>query len=197
MEMIEYILRMQAIAKIGKTFSQDPYALENYDEIEKVSKQMLEDYQNINLDRDNYYVKDIYPTPNVSVRVIVEKEGKYLLVREIKEQKYSIPGGWCEVFKNLSINGIEEVLQESGYNVEVQDLLAIFNRSKVHATSVSEYAIYISAKIIDKVDNILIETDDVDFFKREQLPALSFKNDIKELDIVFDVYEGKRKPYFD
>lgn len=197
MEMLEYILRMQAIAKVGKLFNTDDYALENYEEIEKLSKEMLEKYQDISLDRANYYAKDIYPTPNVSVRVVVRKDDKYLFVREIKEQKYTIPGGWCEVFSDLSANGIAEVMQESGFEVEVEDLLAVFNRSKHITSSISEYAIYISAKIIGHQSIKLIETDDVAFFARDDLPQLSFKNDPNELAIVFDVIEGKRKPYFD
>lgn len=195
--MLEYILRMQAIAKVGKLFNTDDYALENYEEIEKLSKEMLEKYQDISLDRDNYYAKDIYPTPNVSVRVVVRKDDKYLFVREIKEQKYTIPGGWCEVFSDLSTNGIAEVMQESGFEVEVEDLLAVFNRSKHITSSISEYAIYISAKIVGHQSIKLIETDDVAFFARDDLPQLSFKNDPCELAIVFDVIEGKRKPYFD
>lgn len=199
MDYLEYIIRMQSIAKIGLTFSKDPYAIENYQQIEKLSKEMLEKYTNQNIERDNYFVKDIYPTPSVSVRIIVENEGKILMVRERKEQKYSVPGGWCEVFENASENAYDEVLQESGYKVEMDRILAVFNRSEhlEFKNSVSEYTIYFSAKVVGGFAKESHETDDVAFFDINSLPELSFKNTQQELNIALDVYYNNKETYFD
>ena len=67
----DYIIKIQAIAKIGLTYSKDPYAITNYQEINDLSKAFLEDFINIKLDRPNYFEKDVYPTPNISVRTII------------------------------------------------------------------------------------------------------------------------------
>lgn len=190
---------MQSIAKIGLKFSEDPYALENYQEIQEISSAMLEQYTNENLEHDNYFVRDIYPTPNVSVRVLVEHENKLLFVRERKEKKYSLPGGWCDVFKTAKENALAEVLQESGYIVELDRVLAIFNRGN-HTktkTSISEYSIVFSAKIIGGQATLSHETDRVEFYDRGNLPELSQKNSRHELDLVMDIYYNDKSTYFE
>ena len=43
-EIYDFIIRIQAIAKIGLTYSKDPYAITNYNEINDLSKKFLEDF---------------------------------------------------------------------------------------------------------------------------------------------------------
>ena len=199
MEYLEFIIKMQSIAKIGLKFSTDEYALENYAQIEKISKEMLEKYSKQVIEEDNYFVRDIYPTPNISVRVLVEHEGKFLFVRERVEQKYSIPGGWCDVFANARKNAFDEVLQESGFEVELDRLLAVFNRGEYTTVknSISEYCLVFSAKIVGGFAQISHETDDVGFYDVNELPELSHKNTQQELTICFDVYYNNKNTYFD
>ena len=54
-EFYNYIIKMLSIAKIGKVFSTDPYALDNYNQIEKISMKMLEDFEHLKFDRQNYF----------------------------------------------------------------------------------------------------------------------------------------------
>ena len=67
----EFLLKIQSIAKIGLLFSKDPYAIENYETLQELSHQMIDTYTGIPLNRPNVFVRDIYPTPNVSVRTFV------------------------------------------------------------------------------------------------------------------------------
>lgn len=199
MDYLEFVLRMQSIAKVGLKFNKDPYALENYKIIEEESKAILEKYTNSTFEEDNYYVRDLYPTPNVSTRVMVVEEGKILLVREIKSQDYSLPGGWCEVFETARKNAIDEVKQESGYEVALDRILGIFNRQDYQdvKSSISEYAIYFSAHIIGGKRSTSHETDDVNFFSIDELPPLSYKNTLEEIKTAYDIYLNNKEPYFD
>lgn len=47
----------------------------------------------------NVFKKDVYPTPNVSVRTIFLSEDKKMvfLVREAVDGGWSFPGGWTEI----------------------------------------------------------------------------------------------------
>lgn len=199
MNYLEFVLRMQSIAKIGLKFNKDPYALENYKIIEEESKAILEKYTNSSFDENNYYIRDIYPTPNVSTRVLVVQEDKILLVREIASQNYSLPGGWCEVFETASKNAIDEVKQESGYEVALDRILGIFYTQKYKKvkSSISEYAIYFSAHIIGGIRSTSHETDDVNFFSIDNLPVLSHKNSEEEIKKAYDIYLNNKEPYFD
>lgn len=193
---LEYILRMQSIAKIGLKFSSDPYALENYQQVQELSREMLNDLLKEDLIEDNYYQRDIYPTPNVSVRVLIEKDNEILFVRERTEQKYVLPGGWCEVFQSLSKNAYDEALQETGFQIETDRILAIFNRG-ISKSSTSEYLVVISAKIRAGEKKINHECDDIDFFSIDNMPPLSHKMTSEELEKVLKVYKNKLEPYFD
>lgn len=193
---LEYILRMQSIAKIGLKFSSDPYALENYQQVQELSKEMLNDLMGEEIIKDNHYQRDVYPTPNVSVRVLIEQDNKYLFVRERFEQKYVIPGGWCEVFQPLSKNAIDEVAQETGFQIKTGRILAIFNRG-VDKSSTSEYLVVISAKIVSGEKKINHECDDIDFFSYDNLPPLSHKMSSDELNKIIEIYENELEPYFD
>ena len=73
-QIYDFILKVQSIAKIGLVFSKDPYAISNYQEINDLSNEFLQDFQNVRYDRNNYFKRDIYPTPNVSVRTIILKK---------------------------------------------------------------------------------------------------------------------------
>ena len=70
-QIYDYIVKIQSIAKIGLVFSKDPYALTNYQQINDISLKMLEEFMEVKFDRPNYFKRDVYPTPNVSVRTVI------------------------------------------------------------------------------------------------------------------------------
>lgn len=60
------------------------------------------------------------------VGVLVEQDGKFLLVRESKpgrEGLYNTPGGHVEPHETLFESAIREVREESGYEIELTGLL--------------------------------------------------------------------------
>ena len=75
-QIYDYILKIQSIAKIGLVYSKDPYAITNYNEINNLSMKFLEEFLEVEFDRPNYFKRDIYPTPNVSVRTVIFNEDK-------------------------------------------------------------------------------------------------------------------------
>ena len=75
----DFLLKINSIARIGLTFSTDPYALTNYQTILDESNRMIENFEHINLTPNTIFERRIYPTPNISVRqeagadVIIER----------------------------------------------------------------------------------------------------------------------------
>ena len=180
----DYILKIQAISKIGLTYSKDPYALTNYKEINDLSTKFLEDFLEINLGRPNYFERNVYPTPNVSVRTIIfnEDKSKVLLVREAALQAYSLPGGWADLYDSPSQTAKNECLQEAGAEIEIVRLVGIANRTPFkQATSIPEYVVIFEAKIKDLHKEHEYETDDVGFFDIDNLPPISKKTSKEEL----------------
>lgn len=181
----QFIMKALAISKIGLKYSSDPYALENYAELQELALQQLSKLTQTEF-QDNFYNRDLYPTVNVSVRTIVTNEAnEVLMVKEKSEQLWSFPGGWCDVLESPQENAIKEVVQESGYQIKIDRLLGVFFRDKYKERKqslISEYCIYFHGSIIEKVSEHNHEIVDVGFFKQDKLPSLSFKNSKEEVE---------------
>jgi len=184
-EIYDYILKIQAIAKTGLTYSKDPYALTNYEEINKLSLELLEHFMEVKLDRPNYFEKNVYPTPNISVRTVIfnEDKTKVLMVREVSSHTYSLPGGWCDLYDSVGETAIKECLQEAGADIEIVRLVGITNRTPFkNPTSVPDSVVIFEAKIKELHQEHEYETDDVRFFPITHLPELSRKVTIEEIN---------------
>ena len=180
----DFIIKIQAIAKIGLTYSKDPYALTNYQEINDLSKKFLEDFENVKFDRPNYFSKDIYPTPNVSVRTVIlnKDRTKVWVVREAALGTYSLPGGWADLYDSPSKTAKNECSQEAGADIEVVRLVGILDRTPFKSSaSIPEYVIVFEGKIIGDLHEHEYETDDVGWFEIENLPPISRKTSKEEL----------------
>lgn len=180
----QFIMKVLAIAKIGKKFSTDAYALENYEELEELGLQFLNEYSEIDF-TENPFTRDLYPTVNVSVRTICfNDEGKILMVKEKSEHLWSFPGGWCDVYESPSANALKEIFQESGYLAEIKRLIGVFFRDNYKTAKkriISEYALYFEGKLIEQVGSFNHEIEDMGFFDIDDLPPLSYKNSQEEV----------------
>lgn len=184
-EIYDFVLRMQSIAKIGLKYSKDPYALSNYAEINKLSLEFMEKFLEVKFDRPNYFARDIYPTPSVSVRSIIlnKDKTKVLLVREVSSHTYSFPGGWAELYDSPADTARIESMQEAGANIEVVRLIGVLNRTPFKTdASVPEYVIVFEGKLVGDLQEHEYETDDVNWFDINNLPELSRKVTKSEID---------------
>lgn len=194
----EYVMRIMSIARIGQKYTHDDYARENYEELEKLSLDMLNQVS-VEPYEKNIFERDIYPTPNVSVRVMIKQDNQLLMVKEKQDGGWAVPGGWCEVYLSLSENAKKEVKEETGLDVEMTQVLAIMQREKYkdYKSIVSEYVVYVAAHILGGEIQGNHEVTDVGFFNFEQLPELSKKNTITELTRAYNVLLGNKPVQFD
>lgn len=196
-DFLEYLLKISSISKIGLLYSKDLYAIENYQEIQELTTEMLESFQEVNINRHNYFKRDIYPTPNIAVRALLIKDDQVLLVQESEDLTYSFPGGWCDLYDTPSEAIKKEFLQEAGYVVEVERLLAILDRKRDPSSDgLSEYTIWFVVKEVSKTSSHTHETVDVRFFNLDKLPVMSFKTTEKEIEKIIEAYK-QNKTIFD
>ena len=183
-QIYDFILKVQSISKIGLVYSKDPYALTNYKELNDLSTKFLEDFIEVKFDRPNYFARDIYPTPNISVRTIIfnKDKTKVLMVREAALGTYSLPGGWADLYDSPSQTAKNECKQEAGADIEVIRLVGLTSRTPFKApTSIPEYVAIFEARILELHKEHEYETDDVGFFDIDNLPEISRKTSKGEL----------------
>jgi 8-oxo-dGTP diphosphatase len=180
----DFIIKVQAISKIGLTYSKDPYALTNYQELNDLSTRYLQEFTDVKFDRPNYFSKDIYPTPNVSVRTVILNgdKTKVMMVREAALGTYSLPGGWADLYDSPSKTAKNECSQEAGADIEVVRLVGILDRTPFKSSaSIPEYVVVFEGKLLGKLHEHEYETDDVGWFEIDNLPPISRKTSAEEL----------------
>jgi len=195
----EFLAKVLAISRIGLKFSKDPYALENYEELHELAVRQLNELHETP-HSSLPYQRDIYPTPNISVRVLIFNEKNELLMgQEASDGAYAVPGGWCDVFESASENARKEVLQETGLSVKIEKVLCILRRElyREYASMISEYVIYFSASVVSGELKINHEILSLDYFPLDQLPPLSRKMTETELRKALNVVLNKTDVVFD
>lgn len=191
-EFYDFVVKVHSIAKIGLTFSKDAYALENYNELNKISKEMLQNFMDVKFDRPSMFDREIYPTPNISSRtVIVNKSKEILLVKEANSGLWSIPGGWCDLYDSPKEAAFNEVSQEAGVEPEIKRVIGILHRTPFKTNkNIPEYVIVFEGDVEGKeFHEHTHETLEVKFFPLHQLPDMSKKLSMVEIEKIIEAYE--------
>ncbi len=197
-KILAFIKKVQSISQIGLTYSTDPYAVDNYEELKRLSVKMLEEYTDIEPKSYDLYVDFKYPTPQPAVRAMVIQDEKLLLVKEKDSKAWSLPGGWCDVGATPKQTAAKETEEESGYLVDVTKMLAIFDRHNYYQEPLYDvYSMFFLANVIGGEARCNHETDEVGWFKIDDLPELSRKNTIEEIQIAYNVYLNNLETYFE
>jgi hypothetical protein len=108
--------KLQAIAQNGLTFSRDPFDRERYTQLQELAADMLSVELGIPAARARAVWEDErgYATPKVDVRGGVFDGGRVLLVRELSDGRWTLPGGWVDVNDAPSEAVAREIHEESG-----------------------------------------------------------------------------------
>jgi ADP-ribose pyrophosphatase YjhB (NUDIX family) len=174
---LEWAKQLQSIAQAGLTYSKDIYDLERFEAIRKISVEIVQEHTGL----DKTVISDLfanetgYATPKVDVRAVVFKDDKILMVREIHDGMWSLPGGWADIGFTPGEVAVKEVKEESGYDVKAVKLLAVTDYKR-HAHPPSPYHVYklfIQCEIVGGQAAQGLETSGVGFFAEHELPPLS------------------------
>lgn len=88
---------------------------------------------------------------HVTVAVIVERDGRYLLVEERAEQErvvYNQPAGHVEMGETLIDAARREALEETGWDVEITDLIGLYVYPNPHHSDVTYYRACFAAEAV-------------------------------------------------
>lgn len=124
------------------------------------------------------WLKQSYPTPKVDVRGVVFRDGRVLLVRELSDGRWALPGGWADVGESLSEAVVREVREESGYETRAAKLLAVANLGRYQdgrPLRPNIYKLFVRCELVSEEPVAIdgFETSEARFFAEEELPELS------------------------
>ncbi|NCT57894.1 MAG: NUDIX hydrolase [Legionella sp.] len=172
-----------AIAQNGLLFTKDIFDKERYLQIQKIAASMLAEKSNLTSNKiiDLFSCEKGYATPKLDVRGAVFKDNKILLVKERSDQLWTLPGGWIDINESPSEAVCKEIFEESGFKTRAVKLMALFDKNKhVHPTQLPHtYKIFFICELIGGEKAASIETSEIDFFEKDNLPDLSLRRVIK------------------
>ena len=191
---------LRAIAQTGLTFATDRFDRQRYDRVRELAASMLAqgsgtDYGAIL----GVLLEDRgYATPKVDVRGAAFVEGRVLLVREISDGKWTLPGGWADVNQSAAECVVREIAEESGFEARALKLAAVrdYQRSGHPPGNLDcIYKMFFICDITGGAARGSDETSEAAFFPRDALPSLSLgRTTAAQIDRMFHHAEHPDTP---
>ena len=204
MDFLNDIKRLKAIADIGLLYAKGDYDRERYETILEISQSMLAEITDKPLStiKDFYLETQDYPTPKVDIRALVLNEkSEILMVREQADGLWALPGGWADIGTTPAEVAAKEVLEETGLVVEVEHLLAVFDK-RCYPHPPEPHYVYKMVFGCRYTEGVLLKGFDIldtVFFPIHQLPPLSEPRIlVSQIQLVFKKWVNNDvKTYFD
>jgi ADP-ribose pyrophosphatase YjhB (NUDIX family) len=168
---------LHAIGQTGLHYAQDKFDRQRYARLRALGSEIMA----LGCGRPVETIPDLfsqdigYATPRVGVRGAVFRDGKILMVREVSDGRWALPGGWCDVNQTPSECMEREIWEESGYTARAIKVAAVWDKHRQgHPPSpISIYMIYFICELTGGTPTPSIETTEIDFFDENKLPELS------------------------
>src|ERR1700720_1589407 len=167
---------LRAIAQTGLAFTADGFDHQRYLRLRELAALLLaqgsgEHESILELLRQ----EKGYATPKVDVRGAAFVDGRVLMVREICDGRWTLPGGWADVNQSAGECVVREIAEESGFKARTLKLAAVRDYQKSgHPRNVdSIYKMFFICEITGGAARASDETSEVACFPRDVLPPLS------------------------
>ncbi|MBB2201298.1 NUDIX hydrolase N-terminal domain-containing protein [Gluconacetobacter tumulisoli] len=168
---------IQAIAQTGLAFTRDPYDRERYEMLRGLAARMLAERTGA----PAAWIETLfageggYATPKIDVRAAVFDDWRrILMVREVLDGgRWTLPGGWADVNITPADSAVKEVREESGYEVRVRKLAALWDRTRQgHPAQMFSCAkLFYLCDLVGGAAATSLETSEVGWFAEDEIPA--------------------------
>jgi len=185
------VKKLQSIARAGLTYSENPYDINRYEQLQELAAEILHHHTGTDMDKITDLIRSEkgYLTPKVDVRGVIFRENEILLVREKIDGNWSVPGGWADVGLTPFEVAEKEVWEETGLTAKAIRILAVLDK-KCHDHPPDLYHVYKLFILCKETGGALgggLETSEAGFYTRDELPPLS-KNRItrEQIELLFE-----------
>jgi ADP-ribose pyrophosphatase YjhB (NUDIX family) len=168
---------LRAIAQIGLTFCRDPFDRQRFERVRELAAALTAEGSGQSRETLLEFFRGHagYATPKVDVRAAAFSEGRVLLVREISDGSWTLPGGWADVNQSPAESVVRELKEESGFEARAVKLAAVYDyrkRNRLHHPD-SIYKLFFICELTGGSAQSSMETSEASFFERDALPPLS------------------------
>jgi ADP-ribose pyrophosphatase YjhB (NUDIX family) len=186
---------LRAIAQTGLAFTADGFDQQRYQRLRELAALLIA--QGSNAEHESILgllrQEKGYATPKVDVRGAAFADGRVLMVREISDGNWTLPGGWADVNQTAGECVVREIAEESGFKARALKLAAVYDYQKRnpprHIDSI--YKMFFICEIVGGAARASDETSEVAFFPRHELPPLSLgRTTAAQIDRMFEHREN-------
>lgn len=183
---------LHSMSQVGLEHAQNGFETERYKRLREISAEIVSKQSTLSEEevQESFAMQPGYITPKVDVRAAVFRDGKILLVKEVNDGRWSMPGGWADVGDTPAEATIREVSEESGFNVRAVSVVGIYDANRVPDPAMMPfyhaYKLLFLCEITGGEARTSHETPDVGFFALDEIPPLSlFRTTIKHVEAAF------------
>ncbi|MDR1335426.1 MAG: NUDIX hydrolase N-terminal domain-containing protein [Tannerella sp.] len=177
-ELITLAQRIRALNRTALAYSTNEYEIDRSKELIEISDRITSIVSGVEEEeiRACYHPVKEYVTPKVDIRaVIFNRKGEILLVKEKMDGRWSLPGGWSDVGYTPTEVAVKEAKEETGLDVRVVRLLAVFDK-RCYNHPASPFYVYkfcFLCEITGGNGELTFDILDKGFFAPDHLPPLS------------------------
>jgi ADP-ribose pyrophosphatase YjhB (NUDIX family) len=168
---------LQALSQTGLAFVKSEYDRELFDRLARIAAEMLAAHTDLEAPalHADFLGQLGYATPKIDVRAAALRDGRILLVQEAQDRRWAMPGGWADVGRGPAEMIVQEVVEESGFEVRPLKIVGVWdaNRTGRALELYHAYKMVFLCEIVAGEARPSHETLAVDFFDFDGLPPLS------------------------
>jgi ADP-ribose pyrophosphatase YjhB (NUDIX family) len=190
---------LRAIAQTGLAFSADRFDHRRYERLRELAAALLAQGSSAAHESILELLRQEkgYATPKVDVRGAAFVDGRVLMVREISDGNWTLPGGWADVNQTAGECVVREIAEESGFTARALKLAAVYDyqtrNPPRHIDSI--YKMFFICEIVGGAACTSDETSEVAFFGRHELPPLSQgRSTAAQIDRMFEHRDNPQLP---
>lgn len=204
-EWLKIARELHSMSQVGLEHASNGYETERYERLRELAAEIITKQSTLREEEvlESFAMQPGYITPKVDVRAAVIHDGKILLVKELNDGRWSLPGGWADVGDMPSQAIIREVREESGFKVRVESVVGIYDANRVPQEELMPfyhaYKLVFLCSITGGEAQTSHETPDVNFFSPDDLPPLSIyrTNEGHIADAFTQTTKSQQKTVFD
>lgn len=186
---------LQAISAAGLLYSPQTFDIDRYHRIQEIAAELIA----LNSEEPYHLVKKIfeendgYQTPKISTRAAIFNEKDEVLLVKDYDEKWVMPGGWCDYNQTILSNVKKEVLEEAGLTVKPYRLVGLFDHKKRNNHNSFFYCThaFMLCEVIGGEFCKNNETTQSDFFSFDYLPELNeHKTSKEQIEICLQAFKA-------
>lgn len=197
---LHWAREIQALAKTGLHYARNEFEKERAERLIEIAAEIIAANSNLSMDQLHLAFEEQpgYVTPKVDVRGAVFHEGKLLMVQEVMDDGWTLPGGWADVGEAPALATEREVQEEAGLTVKAVRLVGVYDANRVPGSLdlFHAYKLVFLCELLGGEINTSHETSQAGFFARDEIPRplSGYRTTEQHLGDVFRAYDDGAAP---